>query len=134
MTPEAKEDPALSRASAALGRGQSGIIRNHRGKLGLAVGLAAGLAFSPKIKCSIVAPEQISAAQHGVADPETQSRILGVLACTLDANGERVCFPLTPDMLDELEESCEPPAGEIQPNCFPGAEEQPKVEKPGVSL
>ncbi|GEM_PF-4213497 len=134
MSGETREDPALSTASEALARGQGGIIRNHRGKVGLAVGLALGLAFSPRVQCSIVAPEQTSAAQRGIADPQTESRVLGILACTFDANGERVCVPLTPDMLEELGEACEPPEDEIQPNSFPNTSQQPRIKKPGVSL
>lgn len=131
-----RRNPALEAASKRLEAKEEGLIKTHRGKLGLAVGLAAGLLFSPHSQ-----PEVTQRGSEGVnpgGDPQVHTQIQGVLACTFDANGEPVCIPLLPEMLDELEMGCEPLKYEIPPECFPGTLQQftqPQVEeKPGVSL
>lgn len=155
MAPDRREnDLALEAAAEQLGAAEfsrGGVLKRHRGKLGLAVGLAAGLLFSPQCHVTVTAPGQSeearSASSEGSAsggDPEVRRQVLGVIACGFDENGKPVCIPLSPEMLEEFGKGCEPPEDEISPGCFPGEPEsfsnpgifsQPHAEKkPGVSL
>lgn len=155
MAPDRRErDPALEAAAEQLGAAEfsrEGVLKRHRGKLGLAVGLAAGLLFSPQCHVTVTAPGQPEGAKSASSersapggDSEVRRQVLGVIACGYDENGKPVCIPLSPEMLEEFGEGCEPPEGEIPPGCFPeepesfsnpGIFSQPRAErKPGVSL
>ena len=100
-------DPALDAASVhyrGLQRSGESIFRQHRGKIGLAIGLALGLLYSPKVNIRIDVSDKPPVAQRAPAppDPEIHRRIL--LACGFDENDERICIPLSPEMLDEFNE------------------------------
>lgn len=141
------EDQALDAASAML-RSRGGLIRRHRGKVGLAVGLAAGLIFTPRIQCTVVGEPRpagkVSAAPPPPVskDPEVRARVFSLLACRFDENGMPVCMPLDPEMLDEFGEGCELPEEEFPPECFPGgapqgfhwSDKSPRSDEPGVEL
>lgn len=122
-----EDDAALAAASATLHRPQKSFLERYRGKLGLALGVVAGLAAG-YMKWGNSQEE---------ATARVRAQVVGVLLC-----GPEGCMAFRPEEIEEFGNGCEepgsaepPPELVIPPECFEGIPQdfsgnEPKSEDP----
>lgn len=130
---DAGEAVALSAASQSMKAPRKSFLERNRGKLGLALGVVAGL-YAGYIKWGD-RQEEIT--------PQVRAQVLGVLLC-----GPEGCMAIRPEEMVEFGNGCEdpgsaepPPELVIPPECFeripqnfPGNAPKLEIPAPGVEL
>lgn len=107
------EEAALSAASKTLRAPQKSFLERHRGKLGLALGVVAGL-YAGYIKWGN---------QQEEITPRVRAQVAGVLLC-----GPEGCMAIRPEEMAELGDGCEEPGSAEPPPEFSG--ELPELVMP----